>query len=108
MRLYEYMFQMWRIDPYVLCIRTFNHIWNMYSYNRIWEIVVLRIEISEVFRSGFRTKIRQPCPEIFEFLTQKISKITIFGTVKNIQNLILGPVLTNSPQIKHLKSPKKI
>jgi hypothetical protein len=24
--LYEYMFQMWRIDPYVLCIRTFNHI----------------------------------------------------------------------------------
>jgi hypothetical protein len=24
MRLYEYMFQMWRIDPYALCIRTFN------------------------------------------------------------------------------------
>jgi hypothetical protein len=24
--LYEYMFQMWRIDPYTLCIRTFNHI----------------------------------------------------------------------------------
>jgi hypothetical protein len=38
--LYEYMFQMWRIDPYVLCIRSFNHIWNMYSYNRIWEIGV--------------------------------------------------------------------
>jgi hypothetical protein len=40
-RLYEYMFQMWRIHLYALCIRTFNHIWNMYSYNRIWEIVVL-------------------------------------------------------------------
>jgi hypothetical protein len=25
-RLYEYMFQMWRIDLYALCIRTFNHI----------------------------------------------------------------------------------
>ncbi len=40
-RLYEYMFQMWRIDPYALCIRTFNHIWNMYSYNRIWETAVM-------------------------------------------------------------------
>jgi hypothetical protein len=29
--LYEYIFQMWRIDPYALCIRTFNRIWNMYS-----------------------------------------------------------------------------
>jgi hypothetical protein len=38
--LYEYMFQMWTIDPYALCIRTFSHIWNMYSYNRIWEIAV--------------------------------------------------------------------
>ncbi len=35
-----YMFQMWRIDPYVLCIRTFNHIWNMYSYNHNWEFAV--------------------------------------------------------------------
>jgi hypothetical protein len=24
--LYEYMFQMWRINPYALCIRTFNRI----------------------------------------------------------------------------------
>jgi hypothetical protein len=40
-RLYEYIFQMWRIDPYVLCIRTFNHIWNMYLYNRIWDIPVI-------------------------------------------------------------------
>ncbi len=39
-RLYEYMFQMWRIDLYALCIRTFDHIWNMYSYNRIWDIAV--------------------------------------------------------------------
>jgi hypothetical protein len=39
-RLYEYMFQMWRIDPYALCIRILNHIWNMCSYNRIWEIAV--------------------------------------------------------------------
>jgi hypothetical protein len=38
--LYEYMFQMWRIDHYALCIRTFNQIWNMYSYKRIWEIAV--------------------------------------------------------------------
>ncbi len=43
-RLYEYMFQMWKIDPYALCIRIFNHIWNMYSYNRIWEIAVYSFE----------------------------------------------------------------
>ncbi len=36
--IYEYMFQMWRIDPYALCIRILNHIWNIYSYNRIWEM----------------------------------------------------------------------
>jgi hypothetical protein len=48
-RLYEYMFQMWRIDPYVLCIRTLNHIWNMYSYNRIWKFAVIGLMESVEF-----------------------------------------------------------
>jgi hypothetical protein len=35
----------------ILCIRTFNHIWNMYSYNRIWEIAVTKncSEKSKIF-----------------------------------------------------------
>ncbi len=40
--LYEYMFQIWRIDPYALCKRTFNHIWNMYSYSLFREVCPLK------------------------------------------------------------------
>ncbi len=74
MRLYEYMFQMWRIDPYALCIRTFNHIWNMYSYNRIWGIVVHRFNTP--FRCNFYRKDRCITPKWCVKLVYEKSEFT--------------------------------
>ncbi len=93
-RLYEYMFQMWRIDLYALCIRTFNHIWNMYSYNRIWEIAVIFSFHFILFHCKF-TSCFNACfhfvYEIFNVLFCNVLavKFKMWNGVKHLLNLYM-------------------
>jgi hypothetical protein len=73
-----------------LCKGTFNHIWNMYSYNRIWEIAVqyfcvLNIVEFNVFsKSGLGIEIGQFNAEKHPISHHKLAKSRFLGRIEKI------------------------